>query len=563
MRVGIIPDETTDMASVKSVFQGLEQTLAQRHEIVRHPPEYFYASSGKQKALYEDFLRKCDIAICRIHEKVLMARDQANPQLPLIGLLMGQMSRGAIEMATCARYLKSTDVLVGNCDGDIEITKKFFTNAQIHKVPFPFDESIFYPIDEQQRRAIRANMRFQPADKILLYSGRITLEKNLHTLLRIFRVLQDWVPDLHLVIAGEPHFTPFSQMGVYPVNPTATLMRLIDDLRIKKEQVHFIGRKSPSQLRDLYAIADLMVNLTLNHDENFGFSQIEAMACGTPVIGTSWGGLKDTIKHGETGYQISTVLTDSGVKINWWEAINRIVSLLEDESKLQRFRENCRASALEFSSQSRYAELLESTVAYCRRLSDGPSEPLKPTDFAREFWFECQPRELSPSLFQRGQKSFEMYKELITPFTGTTENTIPNEEPLSNDELLILAVPVRIEESTIRLDDPIFPLEIVLPEENREVYEAILEVLPKEPAIKLERLQDLIPDHAQPYLKDILKWMFEKGIVLRTKVMDAYIDPEMIGEQMGQPVFSIQPVQFATDVLVIKEPIATESYAAT
>jgi len=160
MKVGIIPDETTDMASVKNVFQGLEQTLAQRHEIVRHPPEYFYVSANKQKVLYEEFLRKCDVAVCRIHEKVLVAREQSKRQPPVIGLLMGQMSRGASEMATCTRYLKSTDILIGNCDSDIEITRKFFTNAQIRKLPFPFDESTFFPIDEERRQEIRTEMRF-------------------------------------------------------------------------------------------------------------------------------------------------------------------------------------------------------------------------------------------------------------------------------------------------------------------------------------------------------------------------------------------------------------------
>ena len=562
MKVGIIPDETS-MVSVKSVFQILDQTLAERHEVVRRPPEYFYVSSDRQKELCEEFLLKCDIAIGRIDEKVLLARGQIQQQPPLIGFLMGEMSRGAAGMANWVRDLKSTDILVGNCTGDIEITRKFFTNAQIRMLPFAFDESTFYPIDEEQRLALRAEMRFKPTAKILLYAGRITLEKNLHSLLRIFSVVQDLVPDVHLIIAGEPYSIPFHAMGVYPVSSTATLLKVIDELRINKAQVHFIGRKNPAQLRDLFAMSDLMVNLTLHHDENFGFAQVEAMACGTPVIGTSWGGLKDTIWHGETGYQISTVVTDSGVKINWWEAINRIVSLLEDESTLQRLRDNCRPYALELSSQAGYAEILESIIAQCERASNGPSEPLELTDFATRYWTECQPGEFAPSLFQQGPGSFEMYKQLITPFTGTTENIIPNNEALAPDQLLVLAVPVRIHEDVIKLDDPIFPLEFVLPEPNRKPCEAILAELAKEPIISLERLQGLMPTQLKACLQSSLKWLLEKGILLRTTAMDAYIEPEIIDEKMSRPVFSIQSVGFDTDVIVIRPAVRAHSYAAT
>jgi len=551
MKVGIIAEELA-MVSVASVFQELERTLAQRHEIIRRPLEYFYVSPRKQEALCKEFLLNCEIVIGRIDERVLRAREEIDPQPPVIGFLMGSMSRGAAEMAQWSRYLKSTDMLVGNCDGDVEITEKFFSNARIRKIHFAFDESTFYPVDEQQRQSIRAEMGFQPDDKILLYSGRITIEKNLHTLFRIFSVLQDLVPNVHLVIAGEPYNIPFTALGMYPVSVTATLMRLMSELQIKKSQVHLVGRKGASQLRDLYAVADLAINLTLHHDENFGFAQVEAMACGTPVIGTSWGGLKDVIKHGETGYQISTVVTDSGVKVNWWEAINRIVFLFENEDALQRLRERCCDYAKEISSQMRFAEVLEGMLSDCMKLSGNGSEPLSISEFADQFWVECLPNELSPPTFQRGQRSFEMYKELITPYTGLTENGIPAGEALTSDQLLVLAVPVRVESKTMMPDDPIFPLEFEIPDAHQEQCKAVLEVMRTEPVIEIKRLEKLMAAPAENGFQATLKWMLYKGILLRTKRMDAYLDPDMIGENMGKPVFSIQRVNLATDVLVIR-----------
>ena len=562
MRIGIVPDEI-NMVSVKSVFQVLEQTLAPHHDIVHRPLEYFYASTDKQNALCEEFVRNCDLLAGRIDEKILATREQLERRPPLIGFLMGTMSRGAAEMSNWARYLRSTDIIVGNCDGDVGITSKFFTNATIRKLPFSIDESTFCPIDEQQRAAVRAEMRFKPTDKILLYCGRISLEKNLHTLLRIFSVLQDLVPDIHLVIAGDPVLIQFQAMGVYPLSSTGMLMKLMNQLKIRKDQVHFIGGRGSSQLRDLYAMADVLVNLTLHHDENFGLAQVEALACGTPVVGTSWGGLKDTIKHGETGYQISTVVTDSGVKLNWWEAVNRIISLLEDEETLAQFRERSRTYALELSSHERYAENLESIVAEAEKLSHGPGEPLNLTEFAREYWLECLPNDFSPPSFQRGRKSFELYKELITPFTGLTENTIANDEPFKPDQLLVLAAAVRSEQNLLKLDDPIFPLEIVMPAANQQTAEAVLAILRKQPVLSIDGLQQVLPPNVQSSFQSTLKWLIEQGIVLRARLMDTYIEPDMIGEQMGQPVFSIQPVDFMSDVIVIRQTGAAQSYAAT
>jgi hypothetical protein len=84
MRIGVIAEEFA-MVSVASVFQELERTLAQRHEIVRRPLEYFYASGRKQERICKDFLLNCDIAIGRLDDKVLRAREELERQPPIIG----------------------------------------------------------------------------------------------------------------------------------------------------------------------------------------------------------------------------------------------------------------------------------------------------------------------------------------------------------------------------------------------------------------------------------------------------------------------------------------------
>ena len=552
MKIGLIA-ESFGMDSLKHVFQGLERTLAKHHEVVYCPIEYYYTSAHKQGNLYEDFLNSCDMVVGRIDEEVLKSRERLDRQPPLVGFLMGTMSRGGAELAALSGHLKSTDVLVGNCTGDLEITRKFFSNAETRKLPFAVDESVFFPADEFERRKIKAEFGFAENDKIVMYSGRITIEKNLHTLLRIFRTLQDLVPNLNLVIAGEVQDVPFGGMGVYSISMTATIAKLIKELELNAGSVHFVGRKSAAQLRDIYAIADVLVNMTLHHDENFGLSQVEAMACGTPVVGTSWGGLKDTILHGETGYQVSTVVTGLGIKVNWWEAVNRIVSLLEDEELLQCFRERSRVHAVETYSMHRYSENLESILNDCAKNGGYQCEPLTVTAFADEFWLKCMPRATEPPPFQRGEESFELYKELIHPFTGATEVLVPAGAELSAEQLIMIAVPAVVHGSKIKIDDPIFPLELDVPEGNHRCCEPILGVMRKEPVITFQRLKELFPEEALDCLEPALQWMFCTGLLLRTHPIEGSIEPEDIGPHMSKPLFSIKSVDFTdTDVIAIK-----------
>jgi glycosyltransferase involved in cell wall biosynthesis len=552
MNVGFVAAEDIGMQSMKYIFEGIGESLAKRHNVNHRPLEFFYSSPRRQEELNEQFLLNSEVMVGKLDEGILRSRERLDRQPPMIGLLFGVMSRGGGELPRIYRYLKSTDVLVGHCSGEVEIAARFFMNGETRILPFTFDESTFHPVEESQRQALKVELGFQKDDKILLYAGRMTLEKNLHTQLRILSILQQLFPNLHLVIAGELENVPFREFGVYSVDIMSVINRPLSELRLDTERIHFVGEKNPAQVRDFYRIADALVNLTLHHDENFGFAQVEAMACGTPVIGTKWGGLKDTIKHNETGYHISTVVTDVGVKLNWWEAINRIVQLLEDETKLQQLRERGPVHVKEHFSKQRYDEILESILVDCKKRGGNGSEPLVLSEFGAEFWHRCQQRAMLPPPYRRGKRSLELYKELIAPFTGVTENMVPAFYNLKPDHFLVLAIPVQTQGSIIKINDPIFPMEIIVPDDYQKTCHATLEILSREPVIQFQRLQSLI-NGSLAGLDATLKWMLHAGLLLRTRPMNPSIDPGIVGEQMGKPLFTIQSVDYRADIIVIKE----------
>lgn len=552
MKVGFITHHTfSAQDSLNTIFGGVLEVLRRLgHEVIFYSPEFVVASRERKRGLVKELLLGSDVVLGAIDDMVLQVRESIGRNVPYVCFLNGSMSRGAPNLITVHHLLKTTDVLVGNCTGDVEITNKFFTNAVTRLLPFTFDEAFYRPFDEESRLALRAKLGFGAEEKILLYSGRLTLEKNVHTLLRVFSVLRSLVPESRLVIVGTECNDPFPEFGIFTIGIGRTLERTAARLGIPEDRVSFLGRRSLEDLVGLYNIADVLVNMTLHHDENFGLSQIEAMGCGTPVVGTNWGGLKDTIVDGVTGYRVSTLVTASGVKVNWWEAVNRLASLLRG-GELRRLRERCYAVALDRYSLASNCQILESILADCRRLADGPREPLKASVFARQYWGLCTLQWGEPPPYRRGPRSQEMYRELITPFTGTSPASAP-EGRLENLHILSLATPVRpTERGTFELDDPIFPLEIIAPDEFREAVAAALEVMKEEPVVTVGRLvRTHLREHSNAL--EALAWMLDAGLLLRSRPEPEAVALRSVGAQMGLPLFLIQSVSHTADAIVIR-----------
>src|SRR5690554_4509351 len=66
--------------------------------------------------------------------------------------------------------------------------------------------------------------------------------------------------------------------------------------------ITFAGRKERTLLKYYYSAADLFI--TTPWYEPFGITPLEAMACGTPVIGANVGGIKYSVVDGKTGLLI-------------------------------------------------------------------------------------------------------------------------------------------------------------------------------------------------------------------------------------------------------------------
>jgi glycosyltransferase involved in cell wall biosynthesis len=76
--------------------------------------------------------------------------------------------------------------------------------------------------------------------------------------------------------------------------------------RVDGQQVRYIGPVGPETRGGLLGGARALLHL-INFDEPFGFSVVEAMASGTPVIAHSRGSMPELVRQGENGFLVGSV----------------------------------------------------------------------------------------------------------------------------------------------------------------------------------------------------------------------------------------------------------------
>ncbi len=182
-----------------------------------------------------------------------------------------------------------------------------------------------------------------PTKLISLDTGEPLFErKGLITLLKAVSIVNQAKKNIKLVITGaspNPLFMHEYRDAVKKLKDMARLYGIGNKFIITE------GVKS-KYIPALYNGSDLMV--LASKDEPFGLAYIEAMASGLPVIGASSGGVPEIIQNDVNGY-----LTPADDHV---ELAKRILWLLNDKKKMERFGENGRKVAVQRFSLRRMAE---------------------------------------------------------------------------------------------------------------------------------------------------------------------------------------------------------------
>lgn len=217
--------------------------------------------------------------------------------LHMHGEWLNQLDRTSIE-----RRLRPVDLILGCSD---YITDKI-------RVRFPQHAhrcgTIFDGVDVQQFTP--TNSHASRPEPQVLFVGRISPEKGLHTLMQAMNLVSERNGDVNLTLVGADHKANLDFIiGVTDDPRIADLRQYYDgDYRsqlceilqpLARERVHFAGYVPHDQLAERFQDASILVNPSLS--ESFGMSLIEAMAAGVPVVATQVGGMVDIVEDGKTG----------------------------------------------------------------------------------------------------------------------------------------------------------------------------------------------------------------------------------------------------------------------
>jgi D-inositol-3-phosphate glycosyltransferase len=148
------------------------------------------------------------------------------------------------------------------------------------------DGEVFSPASEP-KAAIRARLGLPETGSIVFFSSRVAPEKDAETVLRAVRILVDRGRPVHLLHLSGGH---------------RELLELARRVGVEQHVIAGDAVVPFAPLADYYRASDVCVQCS--KEEGLGFSPLEALACGIPVIATAVGGLRDTIRDRETGWQV-------------------------------------------------------------------------------------------------------------------------------------------------------------------------------------------------------------------------------------------------------------------
>lgn len=200
-------------------------------------------------------------------------------------------SRIGIERAI-VRY---ADTIVAECPQDEDDLIRLYDADpdKIAMVPCGFDPLEFSPADRQQARA---RLGLHPHEFIVLQLGRLVPRKGIDNVIRAVGRLDSAIPARLLVVGGDERAPNEDRTP-----EIARLRRVAAEARVASK-VQFVGHRDRAELGAYYAAADVFV--TTPWYEPFGITPLEAMACGTPVVGSDVGGIKYSVEEGVTGFLV-------------------------------------------------------------------------------------------------------------------------------------------------------------------------------------------------------------------------------------------------------------------
>ena len=237
------------------------------------------------------------LRIFRRDEYDILHLHLPNPFAVIMYLLSGSRAKLVVSYHSEIIRQKFIRILVGpftrkllkKAEAVIVPTENHINNSEILSgfrdkcliIPYGIDTKSFSLVSPEERILIEG-LKKDHGERIVLFTGRLVYYKGVEYLIRAMDKI-----DGKLLIAG-----------------TGPLERKLKSMA-GKEKVIFLGEVDDKYLKALYYAASVFVLPAVSESEAFGLVQLEAMACGKPVISTDLPtGIKLVNRDGITGFTV-------------------------------------------------------------------------------------------------------------------------------------------------------------------------------------------------------------------------------------------------------------------
>lgn len=284
------------------------QVEVNQYAVFQYPP-YDITLSTK----ISDVIQEYDLDILHMHYAVPHA---------VCGILAKQMSGKDVKIMTT---LHGTDITVLGYDHSLKNAIKFGIEESdiVTSVSRSLARQTYEIIDTDKEiipiynfvrenefptchnEELKESYGIAPEEKVLIHVSNFRKVKRIDTIIETFAKVRERIPSKLILLGDGPELLDMRQKA--------------RDLDVE-EHVLFLGKQN--DVSAFYQLSDLV--LLLSEKESFGLTLLEAMKTGVLPIGTNAGGIKEVIKHEETGYIVD--IGDSE------QAAQYAIRLLEDEA---------------------------------------------------------------------------------------------------------------------------------------------------------------------------------------------------------------------------------------
>ncbi len=215
------------------------------------------------------------------------------------------------------KVLAEADQIISVSHALKRVAESFLKPKREIKVVYNGCDADLFSFNKDYRIKSRKKLGIPMNAKVLVFVGRLQINKGIYELANAFITLAQKYPELHLILIGS--------------GPESEKIKCDFSSWSLQKKVHFLGSVPHGEVCRWLNAADLF--LLPSYNEGLPNAILEAMACKLPIIATRTGGIPEAVEEGNTGMLIDLERDN----------LDRAIScLLKNESLARQMGENGR-----------------------------------------------------------------------------------------------------------------------------------------------------------------------------------------------------------------------------